>query len=546
MNLLNLLTKEKRVAGIEISDSVVRIAFLRPIVHSAWASTRINAMRTIVKISDSVVRIAFLRPIVHSAWASKRIKAMRTISAPKTKPTVSHELVLIEEPIAANIIVQGVVVDKVLLGKTLKNIWINAKLGTDYAIVAIPDDKIYSRIFSFPKTTGGARLTEAMNLAIGFQLPMKTEDVYLDWERTRGATYSNEILLSTIPRTVANEYVEALDVAGIKTLAVESHLASIARAIKLEPGHTAIFTKKTPDGATVFVLKNSLLRFSRTFPSQFISEDDISADVDKIKSSLEAVMTDKRESVAVLDLLLASVRDDYANYPRLSNSKETKSKWLVALGAAIRGQIPEGDDNLISLLPVGTEEAYTYQKATTFVTLIRDMTVGVSIFFFLAFISTYLFMLSLSQGSSRTIATLSAVAVWPELLAKEAWIAHVNALTGTAAGILSETPLWSTVIDEVNARIIDGIVISNFSAPSITAQMSLTGIAKDRATLNQFKKSFQGSAMFSEINLPTTNIAQKGGVPFTVSFILKDQGAVYYGQSESQKIESESVKSESP
>ncbi|OIP65422.1 MAG: hypothetical protein COV32_02565 [Candidatus Yonathbacteria bacterium CG10_big_fil_rev_8_21_14_0_10_43_136] len=30
MNLLNLLTKEKRVAGIEISDSVVRIALFRP------------------------------------------------------------------------------------------------------------------------------------------------------------------------------------------------------------------------------------------------------------------------------------------------------------------------------------------------------------------------------------------------------------------------------------------------------------------------------------------------------------------------------------
>ncbi len=495
MNLLNLLTKEKRVAGIEISDSVVRIAFLRPL---------------------------------------KKTRGIKVL-APNTSNIQKDELILIEEPIAANIIVQGVVVDKVLLGKTLRNIWIKAKLGTDYAIVAIPDDKIYSRIFSFPKTIGGTRLTEAMDLAISFQLPMKTEDIYLDWERTQGAAYSNEVLLSIIPRTVAHGYVEALEEAGIKTLAVESHLASIARAVKQEPGLTAIFTKKTPDGATVFVIKNGLLRFSRTFPLQFISEDKIHFEVEKIKSALEAgtkevgtLGADKNRSVAVHDLLTATVRDDYANYPELSRSKETNFKWLVPLGAVIRGQISESEDNLISLLPVGTEEAYAYQKATTFVTLIRNMTVGVSVFFIFAFLAAYIFMLSLSQGTSRTIATLSAGAVSPELLKKELSMGHMKALIGTASGVLSETPLWSIVIDEINSRIIDGIVISNFQATSITEKMSLTGIAKDRATLNLFKKSFQASTIFSEIDLPTTNIAQKGGVPFTVSFRLKDPSAVYY------------------
>ncbi len=496
MNLLNLLTKEKRVAGIEISDTVVRIAFFR------------------------------------TPEKNKHAKNTR-------------ELVLIEEPIAPNIIAEGVVIDRVLLGKTLKQIWAKAKLGTDYAIVAIPDDKIYSRIFSFPKTIGGTRLTEAMNLAIGFQLPMKTEDMYLDWERTQGTAFLNEILLSTIPRTVAHGYVEALDTAGIKTLAVESCLASIARAIKQEPGHTAIFTKKTSDGATVFALKNGILRFSRTLPSQFISEDKVNVEVEKIKSALESEIKNTsirgallNGKVEVLDLLRANVRDDYALHPELSYTKESNFKWLIALGAAIRGQIPEGEDNLISLLPVGTEEAYAYQKAMTFVTLIRNMTVGVSIFFIFAFLATYLFMLSLSQGSSRTIATLSASSISPELLAKEAWIGRVNALTGTAVAILDETPLWSTVLDEVNMQIIDGITISSFSAPSISEKMSLVGIAKDRATLNQFKKLFQESAMWSDVDLPPVSLSQRENLSFSISFRLKSPSAVYYGQPESQKVKS--------
>lgn len=473
MNILNLLTKEKRVAGIEISDSVVRIAFVR---------------------------------------TSKDKVAHKTI----------EELVLIEEPIAANIIVEGVAVDRVLLGKTLKGIWEKARLDTDYAIVSIPDDKVYSRIFSFPKTVEGDRLSEAMRLAIGFQLPIKTEAAYLDWERLPSTPLVNEILLATVPRAVAQGYAEAFEAAGIKTLALESHLASIARAVKIEPEHTMLFTKKTPDGATVFALKNGTLRFSRTLPARFLDESKIPTEVHNIKTALEGDLKEKVVEVSILD---AQIRDDYADKKGLS---EPRSKWLIVLGAVIRGQIPEGADNLVSLLPVGTEEAYAYQKATAFIALIRNMIVGVSIFFIAAFLSAYLFVLSLSQNANRTIATLSVSSASPEILAKEAWVSKVNALTEAGQAILAQTPVWSVVVDEVNARIIAGINISTFSAPAITENMSLAGTAKDRTTLNQFKKSLQESTMLTGIEIPITNLAQKEDIPFTASFRLADPNVAFY------------------
>ncbi len=473
MNILNLLTKEKRVAGIEISDSIVRIAFVR---------TQKD------KVTHKIV----------------------------------DELILIEEPIAANIIVEGVVADRVLLGKTLKGIWDKAKLDTDYAIVSIPDDKVYSRIFSFPKTVEGDRLSEAMRLAIGFQLPIKTENAYLDWERLPSTTLMNEILLATIPRAVAQGYVEALEAAGIKTLALESHLASIARAVKIEPERTILFTKKTPDGATVFTLKNGTFRFSRTLPARFLDESKIPAEVHNIKTALEGEL---KETVIEASILDAQIRDDYANKKGLS---EPHSKWLIVLGAVIRGQIPEGADNLVSLLPIGTEEAYAYQKATTFIALIRNMTVGVSFFFIAAFLAAYLFVLSLSQNANRTIATLSVSSASPEILEKEAWVNKVNSLTEAGQTILAQTPMWSVVVDEVDARVIDGVNISTFSAPSVTDSMSLVGTAKDRATLNQFKKSLQESQMFTGIEIPITNLAQKEDIPFTASFRLTDPSAALY------------------
>lgn len=496
MNILNLLTKEKRVAGIEISDSVVRIAFFRPNGKKQKGSAPIH--------------------LVAMDGSEKGAKETKSESAP------DDELILIEEPIAANIIEDGVVVDVDLLGKTLKAIWEKAKIGTDYAIVAIPDDKIYSRIFSFPKSVDGSRLTEAMRLAISFQLPMKTEDMYLDWEKTSGTSTLNEILLSTIPKEVAQKYITALELAGIKILALESHLASIARAVKLTPGETTIFSKKTPDGATIFALENGILRFSRTFPVRFVSEEKLANEVKNVKLALE---TSSKMIVREEELINADVRDEYAGYSELG---EPKSKWLVALGAGIRGKIPEGADNLVSLLPIGTEEAYAYQKATVFIKLIRNMTVGVSVFFIIAFLSAYLFVLSLSQNANRTITSLSASTVSPELLAKEAVIEHVNALTATGAGILAETPLWSVLLEEVASKVTDGITVSSFSATGISSGISMSGIARDRATLNTFKKSLTEATMFADVVLPTTNLEQRENIPFSVTFRVADPSTLYY------------------
>lgn len=494
MNLLNLLTQEKHVAGIDISDSVVRIAFFRA-----------QKKKRGKQVESS------LRQGRESADSKSKVKSEE-----------EDELILIEEPIAANIIADGVVVDVDLLGKTLKNIWTKAELGTDYAIVAIPDDKVYSRVFSFPKSVDGGRLTEAMRLAISFQLPMKTEDVYLDWERTGGTTSTNEILLSTVPQTVAQGYVAALDAAGIKTLALESHLAAIARAVKTTPGVTTLFSEKTPDGATIFALKDGILRFSRTFPLRFVSEDKIPHETEKIKGAL---MTDTKGEIAEQELIHAEIRDEYAGRTEITSPK---SKWLVALGTAIRGRIPEGEDNLVSLLPIGTEEAYAYQRATTFATLLRNLVVGVSIFFIVAYLATYLFMISLTKNTTEQMTTITAGAVSPELAEKEQRVKDINALTETGAGFLAQMPTWDVVLTELVARTPSGVTISSFSAPAFTGGMSISGSAVNRTVLNSYKKILQDSPLLAEVDIPLTNLEKKDALPFTASFRLKDPSALYY------------------
>lgn len=485
MDVLNLLIKEKSIAGVEISGNVIRIAYFR----------------------------------------SKKKIGRKT--HPDKAKLPEHELVLIEEPIAVNVISEGTVVNKESLGKALKDIWTKVGLNANYAIVAIPENKIYSHIFPFPQAVNESRLEEAINLAIDFQLPMKKKDAYIGWEHVGDSPLINEILISIIPKTIANDYIEALNYANIKLLALESHLASIARSIALKHNQAALFTKKNPDGVTICILQDRAIRFSRTIPTIFIKEDAFLVnETNRIKTSFES---EKKIPVEECSLAHATIRDEYLIYPEPNGSTpELQSKWLIAVGAAIRGKIPKGQDNHISLLPVGTAQSYAYQKTTTFITLVRTMIISISVFFLVAFFAAYLFIFSLWRISQKTDSTISVPSIPQDILQKEVWIKKVNLMTQTSQIILSTTVNWSILLDDINSRVINGILITNFSVTSIHDQVVLTGTAKDRNTLNEFKKTLQLSLYVTALELPIKNLEQKGNIPFSISFRLNNPSMLYF------------------
>jgi hypothetical protein len=310
-------------------------------------------------------------------------------------------------------------------------------------------------------------------------------------------------------------------------LALESHLASLARSIKSKLGQAILFTKENTDGVTIFVLKDGILKFTRTLPAALVKEDNfLTNEIGRMKASFES---DKKAPLIELPLNKAEVRDEYLKYIKYNGPvAELQSKWLVSIGAAIRGEIPKGQDNRISLLSVGTAEAYEYQKTTAFVALIRNMIIGVSIFFLFAFFASYLFIFSISQTINNINTDIPISSASSDIIGKEALIKKINALTLASQSILAHTINWSILIDEINVRTINGIIISSFGAPSVNDTITITGLAKTRDTLNQFKISLQGSTYLKEIKLPITNLEQKADIPFSVSFSLKDPSVLYY------------------
>lgn len=482
MNILNLLTKEKNVAGVEIDDLNIRIAYFRPRKKSG------------VQKKEGITKL------------------------PK------NELVFIEESLPPNVISNGVVVDKETLSKVLKKVWVSEKLRKYYAIVSIPEDKIYSHIYSFPKSVDEKQLEQAINLAIDFQLPFKKDDVYTGWENNINSKSKNEIIISAIPKNIADSYIDALNSADISVLALESHIASIARSIKLNDGETTLLTKKNQESVTIFSLKNNSIQFARTLPLAYVKENEqLSNEVNKIKISLEA---ESEESIKEMSISDAIFTDEYLKYPEVASNPE--SKWLVCLGAFNRGEIPQGRDYQISLLPIGTVKAYEFQKTKSFISLVRNIIIDISLFFLFAFLASYLFIFTLSQIVTGPKTNIPVTVISSDIIEKESLVQKVNAMNVMASSILSNTTNWSILIDELKLRTIDGITVSSFTANSPRESMSIVGIATNRDVLNNFKTSLQNSAYFTSIQLPITNLEQKGDIPFSITFSIKDPNMLNY------------------
>ncbi len=317
-DILKLFTREEPIAGLEISDSFLRIALLD-------LETR--------KLSKKNTDPEGSRQGTYGAGETQKEEKIITVKAFREKP--------LKEGIIAN----GEIKDMNGLVAALKELLKEIKPRINYAVVSISSDNIYSRLYSFPKTLSGVKLEETMNLTVGFQLPVEPEKVYLDWEKIESKE-KNEIFLAAIPKSIINAYMEALMAAGLRTVAIEFYPMSVSRVIKVPENEnilTVIFSK---DKADISIIGGRAVRFNRLAPlSRFPDEVSFS---DEIRKTADFYESESKNSVSEIALIgeggkisglslpvsQGVIKSPFAEHTEI---KKDGSRWLISVGAALRG-----------------------------------------------------------------------------------------------------------------------------------------------------------------------------------------------------------------
>lgn len=475
MNLFKFLTRNDPTLGIEISDSNIRLVFLN-IKKDKKAGDKIEA----------------------KSWA--------------------------EVDLPEGVIVGGKINKKEIFTETLASLLKKIRPKIKYAIVSIPYDNVYSKLFSFPKIIGVEKLKDTMRTFSDFQSPYDSKNSYSDWEE-KGENENYLAFLAASSKQVIDGYIEAIFEAGVSPIAIETHQMSIVRIIKNNPEKSFLSTLPYKSGVLAFIFKNGIIRFSRFLPAAFVDKKSVDSETRKMidfyksesgdSAELSDVNGKKQKKIGFVDQLVLS--------QEINNNPD---KWLVAIGAALRGIMPRSEDALVSLMPVGTEEAYENQKAIAFTKFISNTVAVVSLFFAAIYFACLFLIISIGKNFSSQISALNTMPVEHDVVKLENDAKNFNGLVSRVNGILDTMPEWSFLVEELRARSIDGISISNLSLPDPAGQMTMVGTAANRSQLNLYKKSLEESPWLTGINMPLTNLAQKEKIPFSVSFQLKEPSSL--------------------
>ncbi|HEV8601469.1 MAG TPA: pilus assembly protein PilM [Patescibacteria group bacterium] len=467
MDILSIFTREEAIAGLEVSDNFLRLALL----------------------------------VTNKKKLGQQIKF------------------LVEEPLPGNTIKNGTVVDEKAFVTALQNLLKKPPVKIHYIILSLPMDLVFNRIFSFPAAISKEKLDDSIHLISEYQLPIKKDEVYLDWEKL-GAKDKNEVFLAAIPRTAVNQLINSLLKAGLKTVAVEFHPFSLLRVLDL-PETAILISEQTSNATYTYIIQNKHLRFSRILPLEYVPATAVEAEIKRTISFFEA---DNGPISKILKLTEGQALEKYAN-PELK--KPDGGKWLVSLGAAVRGVLPRAEDKLISLMPIGTERAYEYQRATAFSKFLLTLSIILGIFFGAVYTASWLLLVSIQQRTSSQVENLSTAPV-PEGAGKlEAQAQNLNSLTQATSQIITTIPNWSILLTELQKTVTDGITVSSVSITGLEGNIYMVGVARTRVALNTFKKTLEDSSFLSNVNLPLTNLEQRENIPFSINFTVKEPEKLY-------------------
>lgn len=136
--------------------------------------------------------------------------------------------------IPAGIFDNGVVKKKRELAEAIKKACHEAKphqIRGHKVVVSLPEAKIFSRIFKFPKKLNQKQIADILKFEVPNVLPIETDDVYSDFLVLRYDGGEQEVFYAACPKKIIDDLREVLRLAGLEAIVFEIETSSTARAL---------------------------------------------------------------------------------------------------------------------------------------------------------------------------------------------------------------------------------------------------------------------------------------------------------------------------
>ena len=405
---------------------------------------------------------------------------------------------------------------------------------------------------TLPAGVAGEEAEGALRLEIESTLPFSLEESYTDWqpiEKPKGQALQEYLFVGARISEI-EPYIHAAEQAGLGVVSVEPVTLSMARGLVLEQPMVTYLVQIYDDallGVAMDEAGNVRYFHHRSLPAISVasvnplepSQTEGSNRAQRIALELAAFIRflkeqfNERPQQLVVDGMLN--QDELTSIAGLSETlgipvvlgHETHLlSRAAARGVALRGMLPRSDDALVSLMAIGTEQAYLERQASFFVRVSLRMLVITAVLAALLLGGTWGFTLTLERRAQlqaqQQLATIPAET--REVLEETR---RINAATSEVVGLLSA----QTIPDDLTLALVraapgavsvDRVFLRLAGDSSVSVDLSVEArLGRDLLPLGKtLETCFANDPQ--DVRVPSGHVLRTEPTPFVFTFTLKE------------------------
>jgi len=448
---------------------------------------------------------------------------------------------IVEQPLPAGIIKNGLLKDENAfldhLAKLLKKFH---SPGSSW-VVTLPEAGIFSMYRVFPGIPS-ENLKETIEMNYLNFLPGGSQEIFWGWQEIglpqNKKDTPKEVMLSSIKKADLNPYLNCFAKAGITPIAIEPKSCSVARVFGQTQNTLVINLDKSEQNIpwimTATILSDGFPRLAREVCLESQPMEELLRVIrnllnfyliEKKETEISTIILDgKASSPAIAENLKATFGVEVKFATDIFRTFANQSLSLALLGAGLRAAAGQREDNSLSLLPVGTQEAYQEKNTLQFLRGITNIISITAILFLVLFFGAIIFYFWLANQADQQLANLVTINQSksdPKITEIQTILKDVNPKIEIEAKLEDQMTAWSPVLKQITATMPAGVALSQVSLAKEDQPLSLVGLAESREALVTFRENLSKQSFVDSLQLPSSNINQDNVINFTITITLK-------------------------
>lgn len=421
-------------------------------------------------------------------------------------------------------------------------------------ILTIPDLNAYTQVFTLPYAAS-ANLESAAIMNLQMLSPIDYADAYASWQKIGESEAQGgqlEVLAAFAHKQVIDAYTKTLETANFSIVAIEFPSVALARLVPPDTGLKGkpplILIVLSSNGLSFSVIrgKNVYFNYATVWqkPTMYLPEFD-GVVIREVKRILNFYTSHWQSTEYELGFLVPSpelgkrIQDitqknfhleakTFVSFlsPEVSSMDMASlgENWFPVLGSAMRGAMPRGEDDMISLARVSSKERFNREQTLYFARLWRNViftSLGAVLILFAGTDLLLQRMMSALTGDLNHIKEISPPSAQINNLRDEAQkFNNAVALVLYAKGQSAD---FSPYLTKIQALAGDDISIERIVLQSWETPVFVSGHGPSETLVLAFKEGLSGDNAFSNVNLPISSITPGAGgvVNFTISLSMR-------------------------